>query len=635
MGVMKKCPSPLVSVTMPIHGSVRWLREALESVRAQTFESWEFIGYVDGHNPEAEEILRSFGPRFTWTSGKERVGSQAANNQCISLANGRYVARLDSDDVWDKDHLLKSIETLNRYPAVVLVSSIPKLIDEYSCELSNFFKPQNKGPAWRLLIRNQIGHSGVVFRRALAVEAGMYNTELDVSYDYALWLRLARKGDVLIDDTRFFFYRIHENQMSSQRIPKKSLQLLGEEKYELAKFLSWPVWIVLVWHALWSLYCQFGPKKVLQSHLSRPRQPAHPTPPSLKSMRIMHVINALPTGGAEKLVVDLCTVARAQGHRPFIVCLSGREGVPKKIADRKDLKVFVLGWSRFDPRILGKLRRLSLEADIAHAHLFPALYWSSLLAIPKIVTEHSTINRRRRFFFTRFVDRRFYASFQRVVGISEGVSYEIRKHLEGTQQSNKIATIKNGIDRELYKSPRKRPSAFPRIAWVGSLTALKDPLLALMVIFHLPEATLSIFGGGPLSRELALRTRQLDLQARVMFAGEVDSVAEHLDSHDLLLSTSVVEGFGLVALEAQASGLPVIGPDVRGLDEVVIDGETGFLYQSRDPVAIASLIREALSPKRYHKFSENSVNHSRRFSIEKTSALYLQLYADILGDDEK
>lgn len=628
---MREVSNPTVSIIMPISGNIAWLEEALQSVLGQTFSSWEFLAYVDGENPEAEEILRAFGPRFTYQTGKVRVGPAVARNLCILRAKGTYVAALDSDDKWDREHLAKSVDALTRTPGSVLVACIPIHIDEASRRTPLRFKNRNSGPAWRLLVRNQVGNSGAVFHRASAIQCGMYDPLVSVSHDYCLWLRLATVGQVHIDSSRHFFYRIHSGQVSSVRVPRESLRIVGSAREQLAIHLAWPLWLIRIWQKIWEFYRQFGPIKILQTARgdSQQLQPHVPILPS--SLRIMHVINSLRTGGAESLVVELCTQARDDGHRPFIVCLTEGEGVPRRTAKERGLEVIELGKSRFNPKIPALLKRASKNADIVHSHLFPSTYWSTILPLPKVTTEHSTTNRRRNSRLARIPEKEVYSSYDRLISISAGVKSALSEHLQVLNCRAEIVTILNAVAKKFNHPPRLEVGPSPRVMFVGSLRRIKDPLLALKVLTHLPDMTLTFVGSGPLLRSLIRQSNRLGLASRVTFVGEKDSVEEMLQSHDLFLSTSHFEGFGLAALEAQASGLPVVGPDVPGLREVVVDGESGYLYRSRNPLHIASLIGAALEPRNYVKLSERAHLSAQRFSIQESTNSHIRLYKDVIG----
>jgi len=347
-------------------------------------------------------------------------------------------------------------------------------------------------------------------------------------------------------------------------------------------------------------------------------------------MKITHVIGSLATGGAETLVVNLCLSATQRGHDSQIVVLQGTQGTPLILAAEKGLQVSIIGKSMFDPRILWRLHRYTRAADIVHVHLFPALYWSKYLRSPKVFTEHNTHNRRmgRRQFW--LFERWAYKSYKTVVAISEGVAERAKRHLEEIKCSVPVEVILNGVGDSFHPGDARQQDPLLRLLFIGSLNHRKDPKLALQVMGFLPGATLDIVGDGPLLVELQREVKLLGLQDRVRLLGEVNEISQLVREKDILLSTSVFEGFGLVAAEAQASGIPVVGPNVSGLSEVVVHGITGFLFETRNPAEIASHVLAASEPATYSRLSSSAVTNAKRFKMDVCSDAYLALYERLL-----
>src|SRR5262252_8644158 len=131
-------------------------------------------------------------------------------------------------------------------------------------------------------------------------------------------------------------------------------------------------------------------------------------------------------------------------------------------------------------------------------------------------------------------------------------------------------------------------------------------------------SVLMMVGDGPDRVDAEAASRELGLQDKVFFLGKIDAVAPLLAGADLFLLPSSTESFGLSALEALASGVPVIGSNAGGLPEVVRDGETGFLCEVGDVDAMASASLELLRDRdRWHAMSTLAARDSRdRFSLD-------------------
>ncbi len=147
-------------------------------------------------------------------------------------------------------------------------------------------------------------------------------------------------------------------------------------------------------------------------------------------------------------------------------------------------------------------------------------------------------------------------------------------------------------------------------------------------------ARLVLVGDGP-ERPLAVDLAQeLGREEQVLFLGKLESVAELLACADLFLLPSEEESFGLVALEAMATGVPVVGSSGSGLGEVVIDGLTGRLHPVGDVESMAESSVELLSDsdlwKRVSKAARTSA--VERFSADRIVPIYESFYAEVLGE---
>ncbi|HXV16082.1 MAG TPA: N-acetyl-alpha-D-glucosaminyl L-malate synthase BshA [Gemmatimonadaceae bacterium] len=139
---------------------------------------------------------------------------------------------------------------------------------------------------------------------------------------------------------------------------------------------------------------------------------------------------------------------------------------------------------------------------------------------------------------------------------------------------------------------------------------------------------LVMVGDGPDRADAEDECRRLGLDERVHFLGKIDNVAPLLASADLFLLPSTSESFGLSALEALASGVPVVGTAAGGMPEVVRDGETGFLCGVGDIRAMAEAGLAILSDKdKWQAMSERGAADARaRFSLDAIVSKYEHLY---------
>lgn len=188
-----------------------------------------------------------------------------------------------------------------------------------------------------------------------------------------------------------------------------------------------------------------------------------------------------------------------------------------------------------------------------------------------------------------------------VIANSSGLADLARRHAPDID----IGMIPAGADLDAVTPPTHPTLEGPlRLLFVGRLVNQKglDVLLkALTKMKDHNDWTLTIAGEGPLKDELALASHKLGLSDRVVFRGwlERDHLPAVYEQADVFVLPSRDEGMPNAMLEAMAAGLPVIGSKVAGLDEVVIDDETGLLVPVEDDDALAHALRTVIEDRDY------------------------------------
>ena len=141
-------------------------------------------------------------------------------------------------------------------------------------------------------------------------------------------------------------------------------------------------------------------------------------------------------------------------------------------------------------------------------------------------------------------------------------------------------------------------------------------------------ATLVMVGDGPDRVFAEEEARSLGVERDVHFYGRINAIVPLLANADLFLLPSQTESFGLSALEALATGVPVVASDTGGLSEVVTDGVTGALHPVGDVEAMAASAVELLSDRdRWQKASDAAARDAReRYSLDAVVSQYEALY---------
>jgi N-acetyl-alpha-D-glucosaminyl L-malate synthase BshA len=140
-------------------------------------------------------------------------------------------------------------------------------------------------------------------------------------------------------------------------------------------------------------------------------------------------------------------------------------------------------------------------------------------------------------------------------------------------------------------------------------------------------SVLVLAGDGPQRKETEAEAERLGVAGDVLFLGKIDAVADLLRAADLYLLPSSTESFGLSALEAMACGVPVIGSQVGGLGEVVVDGTTGYLAPVGDVEQMALRAVELLADSnKLSAFREAAASRAAMFYPDRVVSLYEAMY---------
>jgi glycosyltransferase involved in cell wall biosynthesis len=186
-----------------------------------------------------------------------------------------------------------------------------------------------------------------------------------------------------------------------------------------------------------------------------------------------------------------------------------------------------------------------------------------------------------------------------------------------------VFVVHPGIDAERYKRVREEKSVAPMILYLGRLKKYKGVQYLVQAMEHIlaqvPRARLLIVGKGDYQSTLAKIVKDLNLQDYVSFEGYVSEKkkARLLKKAWVLVVPSVMEGFGIVVIEAATCGTPAIGTNVMGLRDSILDGRTGFLVPYGEPETLAQKITEVLDEDMLRsRLSENASEWGETFSWE-------------------
>lgn len=228
---------PAVSIVMPAYNVAPYIRETLDSVFAQTFTDYEAIIVNDG-SPDTEELERELEPylhRIVYLKQENR-GAAVARNRGVEVARADFVAFLDADDLWLPDYLDEQIK-FQRSDDYDLVYADALLFGESPFAGRTFMEtaPSSGAVTFQSLIsgRCNVITSGVVARRQMILDVGLFDEQLRNSQDFDLWLKLARHGARAAYQRKVLLrYRFHENSLSGDALNRINRELRVLNKYE-------------------------------------------------------------------------------------------------------------------------------------------------------------------------------------------------------------------------------------------------------------------------------------------------------------------------------------------------------------------------------------------------------------------
>ncbi len=203
--------TPLVSAVIPTYNCGRYVVEAVESARAQTYPRLEIIVVDDGSTDDTRERLQPYLGRISYIHQENR-GLSAARNRGIQAARGEWIALLDADDRW---HCEKTSMQLGvaRELGCALVGS--PLADS----MPDTLPPTAEARLLSVrdyLLSAPIGPSGTIISKACLARTGLFDETLRAVEDRDMWLRIAACFPTAAVESPCWWYRIHEGQMNRQ-----------------------------------------------------------------------------------------------------------------------------------------------------------------------------------------------------------------------------------------------------------------------------------------------------------------------------------------------------------------------------------------------------------------------------------
>lgn len=365
-------------------------------------------------------------------------------------------------------------------------------------------------------------------------------------------------------------------------------------------------------------------------------------------MIVLHIINTLAVGGAERLLIDTLPIMKAKGIDVRVLLLVASGSAFEKQLEANGIEVMSVDmrYGMFDPRLMFRLRGLMRGADIIHTHLFPSQYWAALANRIGgrgviVTTEHSTSNTRAQHWLTSKLDTCIYGLYDGIICISKAVADFMSKR---TPHHVEIRCIENGVvlpSADVVVRPR-RADVVDGLAdtdfvmlQVARFSDQKNQDCVIRSLKHLPDNVHVVFAGYGVRLDTCRQLAEsLGVSARTHFLGMRSDIARLWSIADIGVMSSQWEGFGLAAVEGMAYAKPVVASNVPGLADVVQFGD--LLFTPDDEQALANCVMRLYSnAAERQRLGELCKERTQQYDITNMVDSYIDFYNKLLRKKTK
>lgn len=365
-------------------------------------------------------------------------------------------------------------------------------------------------------------------------------------------------------------------------------------------------------------------------------------------LKILHIIPNLKTGGAERLVVDICTEIYNK-NLANIKLITFHEKVQSELPFHKNIySYFLPSISQKSKIYTKKLQKFidEYQSDIIHTHLwesemlFTQINIGSSLRFSHFHDNMKQLAKKIPFKKEEFTDKfekRIYLENNQnsFICISKDTFIYAKKVLPKCLHK-KIYLIPNGINLNKFYCDKKRELNDINLINVGSFIKKKNQIFAVRILKELIDkgfnARLIFLGDGLMKDKVLNLAKKFQIEKNIEFKGNVENVEYYLKKSNIFLHTANYEPFGLVILEAMASGLPVVTLDGGGNCDFIKHGENGYIFKKEDEQNFSNIITELFRNKiLFDHIAKNGQKTSRSYDINKYTKKLIKIYKESIS----
>lgn len=190
---------PEITVVMPTYNSEKYIKEAIDSIRAQSFKDWNMLVINEhGSDDNTRSIVEAYEKRDTriqLVQNETKLGLADSLNRGIRLATGKYIARMDADDLAHPDRFQKQWEYLESHPDVIVLGTAQH---HFGPNTDWVHRPATTAEQCKanLLFMCDVCHSTVMLRKQIFIENSLFYDSVYFAEDYELWMRALKYGKI-------------------------------------------------------------------------------------------------------------------------------------------------------------------------------------------------------------------------------------------------------------------------------------------------------------------------------------------------------------------------------------------------------------------------------------------------------
>jgi glycosyltransferase involved in cell wall biosynthesis len=362
----------------------------------------------------------------------------------------------------------------------------------------------------------------------------------------------------------------------------------------------------------------------------------------LAGKKIVFLFTPGPIGGAEKIVlfgvkalrdagIDVSLWVIKEERVPHVadafIDLLNRNGIIAKIFSSHQI---------FDNKLLKQLSKSFEESapDFIHAHGFKAAFYGKLSA-PKrshlVITHHGKTSHTLKVKVYEFIEDQIMKRAAAVIAVSQDMKKGLVK---AGIAANKISVVENFMTSSIIpKTPNEKETI--QLLFVGRLSPEKGCSVLIEAMKHLEKERfhLTVLGDGVERENLHKRVMDLGLTKSITFTGFKQNVNEYMAASDVIVMPSFREGQPLTLIEACCMGIPVVGSNVGGIPELVIENKNGYLFRAGDSLEMSQVLNKLLlNIKTLQKTAEDSKSdYVDRFSGKTWAKRTITVYERLLS----